>query len=127
MSKTDDKEREILTKEIAEEYEKIKIEKSIIEIEERLNQYMNSFNESIRLTIENLRSSPYPFDADPSLSKARIVIKEISEILEETIKLEKKLVSRDCLRYPRPAGECRAVPLCPDSRSGFWPDGIGGC
>ena len=92
MAKTEGEEREILTKEIAEEEEKIKIEKSILEFEKRLNQYINSFNESIRITIEHLKTSPYPFDAEPSITKARVVLKEMSEMLKEIKILEEKLV-----------------------------------
>jgi hypothetical protein len=92
MAKADEKEKDILTKEIADQQEKLKIEKSILEFEERLNQYMNSFNEFIRLSIEHLRASPYPFDAEPHLGKARVILKDISEMLKETKSLEEKLV-----------------------------------
>ena len=93
MAKADEKEKEILTKEIADEQEKLKIEKSILEFEERLNQYMNSFNEFIRLSVEHLRASPYPFDAEPHLGKARVILKDISEMLKETKILEEKLLN----------------------------------
>ena len=92
MAGAEGKEKEILTKEIADEEEKLKIEKSILEFEERLNQYMNSFNEFIRLSVEHLRASPYPFDAEPHLGKARVILKDISEMLKETKSLEEKLV-----------------------------------
>ena len=92
MAKADEKEKEILTKEIADEEEKIRMEKSILGFEERLNQYMNSFNEFIRLSVEHLRASPYPLDAEPHLAKARVILKDISEMLKETKSLEEKLV-----------------------------------
>jgi hypothetical protein len=92
MAKADEKEKEILTKEIADEEEKIRMEKSILGFEERLNQYMNSFNEFIRLSVEHLRASPYPLDAQSHLAKARVILKDISEMLKETRSLEEKLV-----------------------------------
>jgi hypothetical protein len=92
MAKAEEKEKDILKKEIVDEGEKVKLEKSILEFEERLNQYMNSFNEFIQQSLERLKTSPYPFDAEPSIAKARFVLKEMAEMLKETKILEEKLV-----------------------------------
>jgi hypothetical protein len=110
MAKAEGKERELLKKEIAEEEEKLKIEKSILELEERLNQYMNSFKELLSQSVEHLRASPYPFDAEPYLVKARGVLKNIADMLTETKELEKKLINvtkteKRLLKKEKEAGE----------------------
>jgi hypothetical protein len=92
MVKAEGRNRELLKKEIAEEEEKLKIEKSILELEERLNQYMNSFNELLSQAMEHLRASPYPFDSEPYLVRAKGVLKNIADTLIETKELEKKLI-----------------------------------
>jgi len=92
IAKAQGDEREILKKEIVDEEEKLKIENSIFEFEERLGQYMNLFNQLIAQSVEHIRASPYPLDAEPHLAKARVILKDISEMLRETKSLEEKLV-----------------------------------
>jgi hypothetical protein len=93
MANVDEKERKILKDEMIGEEEKIKIEKAIFGFEEKLNNYVDSFNKHLGLVIDHLKASPYPYDVKPYLSKARLILKEISEILKEMKVLEEKLVN----------------------------------
>lgn len=92
IAKVDAKERQILKAEIAADEEKLIIEKKILEFEERLDQYMSSFNKYIGQAVEHIRGSPYPYDAKPYLEKGRVVLKDISEMLKDIKALEDKLV-----------------------------------
>ena len=85
------KEKQILKVEIAGEQEKLRIEKVIDEFESRLRNGLISFNEQLGLSVQHLKSSPYPYDVKPFLTKARVVLKDIFEISKETETLEKKL------------------------------------
>jgi hypothetical protein len=92
LGKVDDKERQIIKAEIREEEEKIRIEKTIFEYETRLGQYLNSFNGFLMEAVDHIRGSPYPYDANAPLSRARIVLKDILEMAKETKALEDKLI-----------------------------------
>jgi hypothetical protein len=93
MANVDEKERKIIKEEMIGEEEKLKIEKAILGFEEKLNHDVGSFNTNLGLAIDHLKASPYPYDVTPYLSKARLVLKEISEILKEIQILEEKLVN----------------------------------
>ena len=43
--------------------------------------------------MEHIKSSPYPYDANAPLARARVVIKDILEMAKETKVLEEKLIS----------------------------------
>ena len=92
LAKVDDKERQIVKAEIREEEEKIRIEKAILEFETRLGQYLNSFNGFLMEAVDHIRGSPYPYDANAPLVRARVVLKDILEMAKETKALEEKLV-----------------------------------
>jgi hypothetical protein len=92
LAKVDDKERQIVKAEIREEEEKIRIEKAILEYETRLGQYLNSFNGFLMQAVDHIRGSPYPYDSNASLAKARTVLKDILEMAKETKALEEKLI-----------------------------------
>ena len=93
LVKVDGKERKILEAEIAEEEEKLKIEKSIIAFEERLAEFVDAFNKRIELAVEHMKASAYPHDAKDHLLNARVILKEMSQMLKEVKALEKRLVS----------------------------------
>ena len=42
--------------------------------------------------VNHIRGSPYPYDANAPLSRARIVLKDILEMAKETKALEEKLI-----------------------------------
>ena len=91
-TKVDEKEGKIVKAEIVGEEEKIKLEKSIIEFEQKLERYMNSFNDCLNQAINHIRASPYPYDAKPFLAKARMVLQDIAKILKEVKLFEDKLI-----------------------------------
>jgi hypothetical protein len=92
MAGVDEKERRILKAEIVGEEEKLKIEKAIFGFEEKLNRYVDSFNKYLGTAMDHLRASPHPYDVKPYLSKAQLVLKEISEMLKEIKTLGEQLV-----------------------------------
>ncbi len=92
MAKAEGKERQILKAEIKKEEEKLKIENIIVKFEERLSQCVISFAECLVLSVESIKRSPYPYDAKQSLTKARTILRDISDILKETKMLEKRVI-----------------------------------
>jgi len=92
MAKTNGKERKILKAEIRDEEEKLRIEKAIVELEQKLGPYVNIFNERLGLSLQHIRNSPHPYDAKPYLAKARVILKDISEILKEIKVLEGEII-----------------------------------
>jgi len=68
MGRVDEKERQMVKKEIVEGEVKLKIEKAILEFERKLGNYLNSFNQSILEAVEHIRGSMYPYDANAPLS-----------------------------------------------------------
>ena len=88
----DAEEKQILKTEIADEAEKLNIENAILEFERRLDQYLASFNNNLRLTVDLIRGSSYPYDAKPSLSNAQLVLKQILDILNAIKALEERLI-----------------------------------
>lgn len=92
MATAEENEKRILKVEMKGEQEKLKIEKTINQLESRLNRCIIYLNEHLRLANQKMKNSPYPYDAKPSLVKAREALKEILEISKETKIMEKKLV-----------------------------------
>ena len=92
MAKTNGKERKILKAAIKDEEKKLRIEKTIIEFEQKLGQYVNIFNERLGLSLQHIRNSDYPYDAKPYLARARVILKDISEILKEIRVLEEEII-----------------------------------
>jgi hypothetical protein len=92
MEKVDEKEKQILKAELVDEEEKLKIEKAIFAFEQNLNQNIDSFNKHLGMATEQLRTTPYPYDAMPSLSNSQLVLKQISDILKKIKALEERLI-----------------------------------
>ena len=92
LKKASEKERKILISEIEFEEEKLKTEKIILDLEERLNQYIESFNKALGHSLEQLGRPENLFEIKDNLAKARLLLKDISEMLKETKSLEEKLV-----------------------------------
>jgi hypothetical protein len=92
MAKASGSEKKVLQAEIIREEEKLRIEKSALNLQNKLGEYLNYFNKLLGQALEPIRAGTYPYDAMPYLSKARIVLKDISEILKETKALEKRLI-----------------------------------
>jgi len=92
MVSAEGKERKILKAEIEDEEEKLKIENRILDFEQTLGQYVNVFNERLSGSLQQIRNSPYPYDAKPYLAKTRLVLKDITGILKEIKVLEREVV-----------------------------------
>ena len=92
IKKASEEEKQILKVELAQEEEKLKIEKTIFDLEERLNQYIDSFNKFLRMAVGRVGKPEYLFEVKDNLARARVVLKDITEMLQITKTLEKKLV-----------------------------------
>jgi hypothetical protein len=73
--------------------EKLKIEQEVFEIDRRLTQALNSFNQCLKSSIEHMRSSPFPYDAIHPLAEAKKVLTGILDMIKGTGQLEEKLIS----------------------------------
>jgi hypothetical protein len=93
LKKASEKEKQILKVEIEQEEEKLKIEKTILDLEERLNQYIDSFNKFLGQSVEYLGRPEYLFEVKDNLAKARVILNDITEMLQIAKTLEKKIVS----------------------------------
>ena len=93
LANVDGKERKILETEIADEEERIKIEKSIFVFEERLTEFIGAFNKRIELAVKQMRASAYSHDAKIHLLNARVILKQTSQMLAEMKASEDKLIS----------------------------------
>ncbi len=92
LSKSTDKEKQILEKEIFFEEEKIKVEKEILTMEQRLEQGLGNLNNLLRQAVQTMNGSAYPADAIPHLSQARITLKDVMAIIEKMRSFEDNLV-----------------------------------
>lgn len=93
LTKATGKEKRLLKAEIADEEEKLTIEKTIFEFERKLGQSLKKFNQFIISTVNHIRGSPYPYDAMGPLSQAGAILKNILQMIKETKALEEKLIS----------------------------------
>ena len=92
MAKAPEKEREILNLEIQQEQEKLKIGKTIIEHEQMLDQWINSFIKLIETSIQHMRGTMYYQKVKEYLSEARIILARISELIQKMKIFEEKLI-----------------------------------
>lgn len=90
-SKTSGKEKQLLEKEIFLEEDKMKAERDIMILEQKLEQGLGYFNNQLRQAVRVLNSSQYPAEAGPYLSQARMTLKELIEIIEKMRTYEDKL------------------------------------
>ena len=92
LAKATGKEKKLLAVELQEEEEKLRLEKSIFEMEGRLGQGLNSLHQLLGAAVDRLKRSAYPYDAKGPLSQARTVLTEILTLIKEAKALEDKLV-----------------------------------
>jgi rubrerythrin len=92
FEKTSGKEKRLVKGEIADIEEKLAIEQAVFEIERRLLQALNSFNQSLRQAMERVANSLYPYDAVSHLSQARQVLKGIMDLVQEAKALEERIL-----------------------------------
>ena len=93
MAKVSQKEKQILKSEIAREEEKIRIEKAVIDFQSRLDQYLYSFNRFIGSAIAKMKGPGHPVDAVPYLSKARVILRDLLDMIKKMKTVEDKLIS----------------------------------
>jgi hypothetical protein len=91
LGKTTGEKRKIIKAEIEGEEEKLKIEQTILELEKKLTQALNSFNQYIKAAIEHIRDSPYPYDGIHPLFEAKRVLTTIFKMIKETRQFEEQL------------------------------------
>lgn len=84
-------EKQALEKEIFIEEEKLKAESDVVALEQKLEQGMGAFNNIMRQTVQVLNSSAYPAEAVPPLSQARMILKDIMDVIEKMKKCEENL------------------------------------
>lgn len=93
MAKVSGSERKFLKAEITREDEKLKIEKSVLDFQNRLEDYLNYFNKLVGRALKLINTGTYPYDAKPYLAKAMVILKDIASLLKEMKVLEKKIIS----------------------------------
>ena len=86
------KEKKLLADELQGQEEKLRLEKSIFEIETKLGQGLNSLHQFLSAAVDRFKRSPYPYDAKGPLSQARAVLNDILALIKEAKALEDKLV-----------------------------------
>jgi len=93
LKKASEKEQKILKSEIKFEEEKLRTEKMILDLEVRLNQYIESFNKFLAQSIEYLGGPEKLYEVKNYFARARLLLNDISEMLKETKSLEEKLIN----------------------------------
>jgi hypothetical protein len=93
LEKATGKEKRLIKAEIEDEEGKIGIERTFFEFERKLTQTLSSFNQHLKVAIDQVSSSPHPYDAVGPLAEARKVLINIIEMIKETEQLEEKLVN----------------------------------
>jgi hypothetical protein len=93
MAKVSGSERKFLKAEIMREDEKLKIEKPVLDFQNKLEDYLNYFNKLLGMALKLINTGTYPYDAKPHLAKARVILKDITNLLKEMKVLEKRLIS----------------------------------
>jgi hypothetical protein len=92
LAKATGKEKKLLAAEFQKEEEKLRLEKSIFEMEGRLGQGLNSLHQLLSAAVDRLKRSAYPYDAKGPLPQARVVLTEILALIKEAKAFEDKLV-----------------------------------
>ena len=92
LKKASEKEKNILKAELEIEEDKLKIEKVILDLEVRLNKYVDLFNKFLTQSVVHLGRPQNLFEVKDNLAKARLLLRDISEMLKENKRLEEKLV-----------------------------------
>ena len=79
--------------EIKFEEEKLRTEKMILDLEVRLNQYIESFNKFLAQSLEHLGRPEKLYEVKNYFARARLLLTDISEMLKDTKTLEEKLIN----------------------------------
>lgn len=92
LSKANGQTKDILKKEIEDDEEKIKLEKTVLQLEDNFLDKIKIFNHAVGSAVDTLKSTRYPLDAVPHISKSEATLKEIFSMLRGAEKLEQKLL-----------------------------------
>ncbi len=92
MAKASGSEKKILQAEIIREEEKLRVEISALDLQNKLGEYLDYFNKLLRQALGHIKAGAYPYDAMPYFAKARVILKDISEIVKKANILEKRLI-----------------------------------
>ena len=71
----------------------MKIEQAVFQLEKKLTQALNSFNQYLKTAIDHMKASPYPYDAIHPLTESKKVLMNIFNTIKETGQLEEQLVT----------------------------------
>ena len=93
LEKTTGKEKRLVKAEIADIEEKLAMEQAVFEIERKLLQALSSFNKCLRLAMDRLANSLYPYDAATPLSQAREALNGIMHLIREAKTLEERVLA----------------------------------
>lgn len=91
LERVSGKEKNILQKEIDREKEKIRIEKAVSGFQSRADHYLYSLNASLDSASVKMGTG-YPYDAHAHIVRARIVVKDLMEMIKEVKAVENKLL-----------------------------------
>ena len=90
LAKLSGKDRHVLESEISREEEKIHIEQTVMGAQSRLEQLLQSFNRFLEAAMEKMQAG-YPYESTPYLAKARVLLRDLSGMIQDVRGLEKKI------------------------------------
>ena len=89
-TKVSGKERHVLQAEISREEEKIHLEQRVMGAQSRLEQHLQTFNRFLEAAMEKMQAG-YPYESTPYLAKARVLLRDLSGMIQDVRGLEKKI------------------------------------
>jgi len=90
LTRVSGKERHVLQAEISREEEKIHLEQTVMGAQSRLEQHLQAFNHFLEAAMEKMQAG-YPYESTPYLAKARVLLRDLSGMIQDIRGLEKKI------------------------------------
>ena len=90
LTKLSGKERGVLLSEISREEGKINLEQTVMGTELRLEQHLQAFSRFLEAAMEKMQAG-YPYESTPYLAKARVLLKDLSGMIQDIRDLENKI------------------------------------
>ncbi|EFK10013.1 conserved hypothetical protein [delta proteobacterium NaphS2] len=91
LERVSGKEKHVLQKVINREKEKIRIERAVVDFNAKTDQYLNSLNASLGAASAKMETG-YPYDALSHIVRARIIVKDLKEMIKEVDAVENRLL-----------------------------------
>ena len=91
LERVSGKEKHVLQKAINREKEKIRIERAVVDFNAKTDQYLNSLNASLGAASAKMETG-YPHDALSHIVRARIIVKDLKEMIKEVDAVENRLL-----------------------------------